>query len=329
MGWRGALRAVAAAQRAAEREAMRQFRQQQRETKQEMKREALRQAAYEVEQYENWVERIMSVHRDVGATWNWTNIADTPAPTAPQPTAVHEASAKRALDSFRPSWVDRLLRRVDRKRGSLEAAVEQGGKRDADANAEAGRVFAEHYQDWVEMCDLARRILAMDVTAFKEAVEELSPLAELSELGSRIDFVFHQSGVATVTLTANGEVVIPGAVKSLLQSGKLSTKKMPQGRFYELYQDYVVGAVLRVARELFALLPLHTVHVTATGHMLEPSTGHMKDRTILSVVIPRQTIAGLNFGALDPSDGLRNFNHRMDFKKTTGFLPIEPIVPSA
>jgi hypothetical protein len=295
--------------------------------KQEAKLEALRQAALEVEQYENRIERITSVHRDCGKDWHWDRIATSPEPTAPPPTHHHEAAAQHVLDRFEPSWLDKLLRRVQKKRAGLVAGVSAGRATDAEANAQAQRTFADQHTDWAEMRDLAIRILAMDPAAFRDALEELNPFGELADLGSRISLAFRDDGVATASLVVNGESVIPAEVKSLLQSGKLSLKKMPQARFHELYQDYVAGATLRIARELLALLPIHTVYVTAAGNMLDPSSGHLKDQSILSLVVPRQTLETLRFEALDPSEALRNFNHRMDFKKTKGFASIEPLTP--
>lgn len=69
------------------------------------------------------------------------------------------------------------------------------------------------------------------------------------------------------------------------------------------------------------------VYVTVVGNMLDPGSGHVKDQSILSVVIPRQTLETFRFETLDPSEALRNFNHRMDFRKTKGFAPIEPLTP--
>jgi hypothetical protein len=328
MGWRGAIRSIAAAQRAAERQAVRRHREHVRMAKQDAKLEALRQAAFDVEQYENLIDRITSVHRDSAAAWHWNDIANAPKPIAPQPTTGHETSAQQALRRYEPSWIDKLFRRAESKRAALAADVVAARQRDAENNAEAERAHADQVADWAELRDLALRILAMDVTAFRDATNALSPFAELSELGSRIEFTFREDGVATASLFVNGESVIPGDVKTLLQSGKLSVKRMPQGRFYELYQDYVAGATLRIARELFALLPLHTVYVTAIGSILDASSGHVQDQAILSVMIPRESLMRLRFDTVDASESLRNFIHRMDFRKAKGFLPVEPLVPS-
>jgi hypothetical protein len=324
MGWRGALRAAAAAQRAAERDALRRHRQYQRMAKEQAKLEAFHAAASEVEQYENLIERITSVHRDCGTSWRWLSVAKALPPCEPKVTLERELAAQRALEAYSPNWFDKLLRLGERKRMRLAAAVEAGRDADAASNDAARAEYEAALTDWSEMRDLAERILAGDPTAFHDAVEELSPLHELSDLGSRLEFDFRQDSCAA-TLFVNSESVIPAESKSLLQSGKLSVKKLPPARFYELYQDYVVGAALRIAREMCALLPIETILVTAKATMLDTATGHMKDQPILSVMIPRKTLNGLNFETLDPSDGLRNFNHRMDFKKTKGFAPIVPL----
>src|SRR5258708_11438977 len=118
MGWRGALRSIAAAQRAAERQAVRTHRQHERIAKEAAKLEALRQAAFEVERHENWVERITSIHRDAGAAWDWALLAKTPQPTAPVPCNRGEKLAAEALRHYQPSWFDKLLRRGESKRSA-------------------------------------------------------------------------------------------------------------------------------------------------------------------------------------------------------------------
>jgi hypothetical protein len=106
---------------------------------------------------------------------------------------------------------------------------------------------------------------------------------------------------------------------------------MPKGRFHEIYEDYVCGCVLRVARELFALFPVDTVLVTAAVQSIDSSTGRSKEIPVLSVSMLRATISGLDFGQLDPSDAIENFQHRGDFKasrKSEAFQAITPLTPA-
>ena len=95
------------------------------------------------------------------------------------------------------------------------------------------------------------------------------------------------------------------------------------GSCNELFQDYVCSCVLRVANELFALLPIDATIVTAEDSLLDTTTGHLVPTPIVSAYIPRETFEGMNLDLLDPSDSMANFIHRMSFKKTKGFEGIQ------
>jgi hypothetical protein len=100
---------------------------------------------------------------------------------------------------------------------------------------------------------------------------------------------------------------------------------MPKGRANEIYQDYVCGAALRACREVFAALPVHWCAANVRSQLLNPATGHVELSTLLSVIAPRATAEALRYEHLDPSDAMRNFVHRMGFKKAEGMLPVTPL----
>jgi len=134
--------------------------------------------------------------------------------------------------------------------------------------------------------------------------------------------------VPAAVLHVHGAAVIPREICSLLKSGRLSTKEMPKSRFNALYQDHVCSAVLRVACELFAVLPARAAIVTAVDELLNTATGHLEESSILSVAIPRETVEQLDLERIDPSDSMCNFIHRMKFTKVRGFEAIEPVASS-
>ena len=47
------------------------------------------------------------------------------------------------------------------------------------------------------------------------------------------------------------------------------------------------------------------------------------EQAILAVAFTRQGMDRLNFATLDPSDSMRNFVHRMKFKKGAGMSPVD------
>lgn len=126
-------------------------------------------------------------------------------------------------------------------------------------------------------------------------------------------------------MTAHDSKIIPKESKSLLKSGKLSVKDLPIGKYNELYQDYVCSSSLRVAREIFGLLPVDDMIVTSKTRLLNKATGRLEPQPILSVRFVRDTINSLDFDKIDPSDSMINFVHNMGFKKSQGMLAVEEL----
>lgn len=326
MTWKGTIRSIQAAQRRAERDARRRQRELETQQKQLEKMQELERAEYEVQVYENYLDVLLSIHKECGNEWDWKLILDSEPPVSPTKSNSHELAAQAELDDYKPGALDKLMKRVESKREQLAAAVEEAKKIDEKEYQDALVEYNQELSDWEKLTGIARKILADDAEAHLEAIQVVDPFSEINQIGSYIDFQFEGDLIEAI-LHVNGEEVIPSESKSLLKSGKLTVKKMTNSNFYELYQDYVCGAVLRVARELFALLPVEMVIVTAKGTLLNTQTGHMEEQPILSVAMPRKTIEQFNFDMIDPSDSMANFVHRMKFMKTKGFSQVERILP--
>jgi hypothetical protein len=328
MGWKGTLRSMEASARRAERDAQRRRRELERQRKQLEKMQELERAAYEVEVYENHIELLLSVHKECSDPWNWGAIKSAAPPTRPEKAHTHEELAQSALDGFKPGALDKLLKRVDSKHNKLVRAVEEAKETDEREYQEALQAYEQEYADWEAACELANRVLLGDSEAYLDAIRQTNPFSDIAELGSSVEFQVHSSSLIETVLHIRGENVVPSETKSLLKSGKLSVKQMAKTKFYELYQDYVCACVLRIARELLALLPVKMVIVNAVGEILNTQTGYVEESPVLSVAVPRQTLDKLNFETLDPSDSMNNFVYRMAFGKTKGFQAVEVIKPS-
>ena len=322
MGWKGTVRSMQASAKRAERNAHRRQRELENRRKEFAKMEALEQAAYEVEVYENHIDLLISMHKECAEPVRWKKILSKPEPKQPLKTGALEQAAKHASVTYSPNLWAKLFKLESRQRAALVAKV-------ATAAAEDQRVFQAHFDewkaahtDWAEERDIALRILDGDRQAKLDAIEAFESFEEISHLGSSIQMIVHEGGVLEAKLAIHGSNVIPSEIKSLLKSGKLSTKAMPAGRFNELHQDYVCSCALRVGRELLAILPDDLVVVTAMDNVLNSSTGHMEDQPILSVAFSRATVDGLNLDAIDPSEAMKNFVHNMSFKKSGGFSAV-------
>jgi len=322
MSWKGTVRSLQVSARRAERNAHRRQRELEKRQKEYAKMEALEQAAYEVEVYENHIDILLSIHKECAEPVKWKKILSKPEPKQPQKHGSLEQAATHASVAYRPNFWARLFKLEARQRDALIAKIDAAKiEDDRQYKAQLGEWNAAH-AEWAEERDIALRILDGDRQAKLDAIEAFESFEEISHLGSSIEMLVHESGVLEAKVAIHGSHVIPTEIKSLLKSGKLSTKAMPTGRFNEIHQDYVCSCALRVGRELMAILPDDLVIVTAMDNVLNSSTGHMEDQPILSVAFSRATVDGLNLEAIDPSDAMKNFVHSMSFKKGAGFSAV-------
>ena len=302
-----------------ERAAQKRQRELERRAKDQAKLSAIEQGRLEVETHENQLEVLLSVHKHQGETWDWASLATTLPPPCPQNNAYYEFRAKQQM-AVRPPH----------QREGMEVVVKQACLQDERVFQDAMVNYAKVKADWEKTKSLSHRILAGEPKAYLEALVELSPLAEISDLGSSLHFTVHSPKLLECQLKSNGRQAVPSVEKALTAAGKLSVKTMPKGRFQEIYQDYICACVLRVAREFFALLPVETLLVTASADEIDPRTGQTVEQPVLSAAISRTDIARLNFEHLDPSDAMDNFVYRGDFKasrKSGAFKTITPLTP--
>src|ERR1035438_10438782 len=288
MGRNVTLRQMEAAQRRQQRDAQKRQRELERQNKEQAKLSAIEQARLEVETHENKLEVLLSVHKEQGETWDWIALAASIPPPCPQKSSNHELKAKQLM----------LVSSLQENRNA-EAAIEQARLQDEQLFQEAMQTYGVEKPEQEKMKDLAFRILAHEHKAYIEALVEFSPLREISDLGSLLQFTVHSTTLIECEMKVNSTQTIPTEVKTLTASKKLSVKPMPKGRFHEIYQDYVCGCVLRVAREVFAMLPVETLLVTALADLLDSRTGHTAEQPVLSAAMTRAVITRLNFEKLD------------------------------
>lgn len=319
------LKKMEVAQRRIERESRTQQRALERKQKEMDKMEELARANYEFEVYENLIAVFTSIHKDCGHYWNWEEISLSNPPVEPKKSDLHEKEALNNLNNYEPGISDKLFRRGENKRKELEKAVVLASEEDNHEYLESIEVYKQELVNWELVHDLAIRILNKDNEAYMEAISNVGSLEEISELGSRVQFKIDEFNLIESELNIHDAKVIPTEEKTILNSGKLSIKPMPKTRYYGLYQDYVCSCAIRVAREIFALLPTELVIVTIIGEILNTKTGHLEDMPILSVAFPKVSLGKLNFDMLDPSDAMDNFVHNMKFIKTKGFNPVDKL----
>lgn len=318
MGWKGNLRTGIAIARRIERAEKRRVSHAARQYRAMLKQEAFDNGQRIVQEYNDYIELISSIHKETSEPIDWHEVLSEEAPTKPILTNYNQKFAEYNLQHFHPSMFDKLFGLTNKKLKKLEQQIERAKVQDQQLFESETNQYNKDSGVWKKKQELAKGILSFDPIAYKNAIEHLDPFSDIKEIGSGLNISFDKYHIE-VNLEANGVTIIPDFVLTQTATGKVSKKKMSIGKFNELYQDYICGCVLRVVREIFSFLPVDFVFVNVLSELLNPSTGHLEQQTILSVAIPKSTFDKLNFETLDPSDSMKNFKHNMKFSKTTGF----------
>jgi hypothetical protein len=309
---RGLFMSLAAVQRRSEREAAKRYRSHVAELKR-LEAENLKEfAGTTVEMHENHLEMIVTLHHDAADPPDWAQVI---AAAPPQQAQEREGQARRDLESYRPSILERLFGGAKKRRAELEAAIPK-------ARAEDEVAWRGTLEQWNQYQQTARGIVQGDLQAYQVAIENLEPFGEIEGIGGKVETRVVEQTVVEASVFVPHDIV-PTVEQKLLASGRLSTKDMPKAKYWGFYQEHVCSAAIRVARELFHLLPIGRVFVDVGTVRLNTATGHMTNDTFLSVEFDREGLLGLNFRRIDPSDAVQSFRHKMEFKKSTGFAPIE------
>jgi len=92
------MRSLQAAQRRAERDALKRQNELKRQQKQLEKMRESERASYEVQVYENYLDVLLSVHKESGNQWEWESIHSSDTPDKPTKNNSLELEAQAQLD---------------------------------------------------------------------------------------------------------------------------------------------------------------------------------------------------------------------------------------
>ena len=157
---------------------------------------------------------------------------------------------------------------------------------------------------WAYYHSVAADVLKGDIDTYLQLIYEVNPLDDLLGYGSNFEFGTDNPHKMEVEFTVNRELL------------SLASQTMSSFEYNDLLQDFVCSLSIRVARDMFALLPVQNVIVHAV----------LDGNTVLSVKFDRDNLAKVKYGMIDPSDTVSKFTHSMSFDRMRGFLPVSRLL---
>lgn len=153
---------------------------------------------------------------------------------------------------------------------------------------------------WQYYHSMASKVLSGDIDTYLQLIYEVNPLDDLLAYGGNYEFGTDDPCKIEVEFSVN---------ENTLASAK---KQMSAPDYNNLMQDFICSVCIRIARDMFALLPVaHTI-----VHAL------LNERTVVSVDFDRNNLSKVKFGYVDPSDTIALFKYNMNYCDELGFRPV-------
>ena len=281
-----------------------------------------------VGEYNTYIQRIVSYHTKVISVWGWHQNLNTTNIDPPVNLHYREIQATKKLESYDPNWFIRLFRLQEFLKNRLRKAKEEAIQKD---NIEYEKALAK-YESATKQIEINKRfvdgIKELNPEIYQEIIEARNPFPSIG-MSNGINLQLFDSYISADCKIVNHEIVIPKNTISQTQTGKLSIKDMAITKSHKLYQEYVCSCTLRVARELFGLIPVDVVYVNAIIDGHNPQNGRLEDQPILSLCITRQQHDSILFEKVNPVSCVEGLDYNMNFKRTEGLQMVERLTPIA
>ena len=168
----------------------------------------------------------------------------------------------------------------------------------AESDSAAGMGYNE--DTWEYLRAAVPGVLSGDIDTYLQVISDVNPLDDLLNFGSDFQFGTDNPSKMEVEFVINED-----ALENARQS-------LTDREYNSLLQDFVCSMSLRIARDVFALLPVNEtiVHVVLSGV------------TVFSVAYDSATLSKINFSYIDPSNTATKFRNNMIFDLKNGFSPV-------
>ena len=153
---------------------------------------------------------------------------------------------------------------------------------------------------WAYYHSVAPEVLKGDIDTYLQLIYEVNPLDDLLSYGSQFEFGTDDPRKIEVEYVVNQELL------------SHASQTMSSFEYNDLLQDFVCSLSIRVARDMFALLPVKDVIVhTVLG-----------GATIFSVDFNADIFSKINFAYIDASNTATKFRNNMSFDSKKGFAAV-------
>lgn len=140
-------------------------------------------------------------------------------------------------------------------------------------------------ETWRFLKNISRKVLSGDIDAYLETIEKMRPVDDLLDYGSDFEFGTDNANCMEVEFRINAHNMLP------------SISVVGATAYEQLFEEYVCASSIRVARDMFALLPVKYVIIYAKNG----------NEMILQAKIDKNEVEKIDFSEENPAKIIQKF----------------------
>lgn len=263
-----------------------------------------------IKEYEYLMFIVKNIYKFSNDIIEWNEVRRIPEPFNINELGPNALIEQSSIDAYEPSLVEKAFKsKMDKKKEYFKLKLREAMQKDEYI-----------YNAWRELIDLAEDILKGRVSSYFKAIKIINPFEDLLELGIDFEFGADDSNIMHVEYVVDSREIIPYYKLTSSKMGVLNKSNFSREEYNNLVKDYIAGCAIRIARELFALIPINEVIVHVVDHKFNTNSRINEKITVLSADIRRELIENLDFDKLKPIDILEALKYNMNFNEYDGLL---------
>jgi|GEM_PF-6931394 len=176
-----------------------------------------------------------------------------------------------------------------------------------------------------EVQQVYQKLRAGDDGALMKVIKSQQKLSGIHKLARGLGFTV-EKGLVHAVLALHSPSIVPDFQLKSMPSGKLAEVKMPRETSLKIYRAYASSAVLKVASDLFRLVPIGNVVVSAIAPCKVADSEYEEEWPVLSANLLRKPVMQMDMPNVDAVVALKAFQSSERFHDTHGFGRIVPLM---
>lgn len=267
-----------------------------------------------IREYEYLMFVIKNIHKLSAEIVDWNKVKQIVEPFNINDLGPNAILEKQKIDEYEPTIIEKTFKsKLEKKHEIFKSKMMDAMKKDEDI-----------HNSWRSLIDLADLILKGHINSYFKAIMLISPFEDLLDLGIDFEFGTDDAKIMHVEYVIDSSKIIPYYSLSA-KMGALNKVNFDREEHNLLIRDYIASCAIRIARDLFGIIPIDKAIIHIVDHKFNIQTRQSEKITALSLNMDKTILENINIESNSPMEIIKSFEYNMNFDAYDGFSSVSRV----